>query len=290
MASILADFVGNISAEAMDESGPIEGRVVLGKGQLVLASSDDERVTIPLKRVFDVNVGETPTIFDPMPGTPVTIAYRNDNGRVAAVVSTDADTIEKFVTVLFKALMNGTHTTIQHPAKVGGRVVDSEYRAGILTLQAEGVQFDTEEGPVSIALDSVIDFERTNRTVDGEPRTVLAVRHMETGTAMTTLVTTESNRKLSILGRYMQRTYQRLLGSLQQLSLSEPETETLATIYSAGDMDVSLASVLSAEPKSVKRILHSLHEKGLIESGDNGPMLTAKGQIVVNHHLERVNT
>lgn len=290
MASILADFVGNISAETMDESGPIEGRIILGKGQLVLANSGDEKVTIPLQRVFDVNVGDTPQIFDPMPGTPVTIAYRDENGRVAAVVAGNEGTIEKFVTVLFKALMNGTHTTIQHPAKVGGRVVDSEYRAGILTLQSEGVQFDTEDGPVSIALDSVIDFKRTNRTVDGEQRTVLAVRHMQTGTAMTTLVTTESSRKLSLLGRFIQRTYQRLLGTLQQLSLSEPETETLATIYSAGDMDVSLASVLDVDPKAVKQILHSLHEKGLIESGENGPILTAKGQIVVNHHLERVNT
>ncbi|MFC7059398.1 hypothetical protein [Halovenus salina] len=54
-------------------------------------------------------------------------------------------------------------------------------------------------------------------------------------------------------------------------------------------MDVSLPSVLGMDPKTVKRVLHSLHDNGLVESGDNGPVLTAKGQIVVNEYLERIN-
>lgn len=290
MSSVLADFAGYFDVETADWEGPVEGRVVLGKGQLVLAASDEDKVTIPLSSVFDVNVDYKPNIFDPIPGSPVTVAYRNGGNRVAAVISEDETTIRKFTAVLFKGILNGTHATIKHPAKVGGRVMDTGYKAGILSLQSGAVQFDTDEGPVSITLDSVVDFDRDTRPVDGEQRPVLEVSHMNNGKALTTLAATDSQRKLSILGRYLRRRYQKQMASLENLSLSEAETETLATIYSAGDMDVSLASVLGVEPKKVKRILHGLHEKGLIESSNGGPMLTAKGQIVVNHYLERVNT
>lgn len=255
----------------------------------MLRANADDSVTIPLSSVFDVAVGDTPTLFGPQPGTPVTVAYRTGDERVAAVVSGDEGPIGKFETILFKALLNGTYATIEHPTKVGGRVVDSAYRAAFLTLEPGCVQFETEEGPVRIALDSVIDFDRTTRPVDGADRPMLAVRHMQTGTAMTTLATTDASRTLSILGRYLQRQYRQILGSLRQLSLSEPETETLTTLYSAGDVNVSLSSVLDVDPKTVKRILHALHRKGLIESGGESPVLTAKGQIVVNQYLERVN-
>ncbi|MFB6183271.1 MAG: CheF family chemotaxis protein [Haloarculaceae archaeon] len=289
MASVLADVRGYFSAEASEWDGPVEGRVLLGRGQLVLAASDDDTVTIPLQSVFDVTVGDKPTFFDPMPGTPVTVAYNDGVDRVAATVSGDENTIEKFATLLFKALLNGTEATIKHPARVGGRVVDSSYRAALLGLDAGAVQFDTDEGPVTVRLDSVVDFDRETRTVDGDDRPVLVVSHMDDGTDLTTLAATDSARTLSLLGRFLRQQYQAVLASLRDLSLSEPETETLATIYAAGDVDVSLASVLGVEPKVVKRILHSLHEKGLIESGETGPTLTAKGQIVVNHYLERVN-
>jgi helix-turn-helix protein len=113
---------------------------------------------------------------------------------------------------------------------------------------------------------------------------------VDNGEALTTLAATDSPRKLSILGRYLRQTYDTVLESLQRISLSESETETLATLYSTGDMDVSLTSVLEKNPETVKRILHALHQKGLIESGEHNPVLTAKGQIVVNQYLERVNS
>jgi helix-turn-helix protein len=290
MASVLADFTGRFVAEAADFEGPVEGRVVLGNDQLVLAASDDERVPVPLDSVFDINVGYQPKAFDPIGGTPVTVAYRDGHDRVAAVVAADENTVEKFATVLFKATLNGTAVTIKHPAKVGGRVMDSEFKGGILALDSGTVKFETDEGPVAIGLDDVVDFDREKRDVDGEVRPLLIVSHVDTGEAMTTLAATDSTPKLSILGRYLQRTYRKRMASLENLSLSEPETETLATLYSARGMDVSLGSVLGVSPKKVKRILHALHQKGLIESEDGGPVLTAKGQIVVNHYLERVNT
>lgn len=289
MRSVLADFVAQFVVETKDWDGPQEGRVLLNETQLVLAVDEDDTATIILGTIFDVTIGTTPAFVDSMAGTPVTIGFREGDTRTTAVVSADEETSEKFRTVLFKVLLNGSYTTLKHPAKVGGRVLDTPFRAGLLSLEPGGVRFDTDEGPVTIPVAGVIEFDRQTRTVEGEQRPVLVVSHVETGGALTTVAAMESQRKLSLLGRYLQRDYQQVVRSLQKLKLSERETEALTTIYSVGDSSVSLPAVLGLEPEMVRRLLHALHEKGLIESGEHGPVLTARGQIVVTEYLERVN-
>jgi helix-turn-helix protein len=289
MSSVLADFRGRFDIESEALDGPVEGRVLLGKGQLILAAGDDEKVTIPLDSVVDLNTGSVPQVFDPLPGTPVTVAFEAAGEHSVALVAADEDTIRKFTTVLFKAVLNGSVASIKHPEKLGGRVLESTFQGGILSLKSGAVVFDTEEGPVSISLDAVVDFNRESRTIDGHDQPAVVVSHIQNNDAMTTVAATDSTRKLSILGRYLRREYRQLMASLENITLSKPETETLATIYSAGDMGVSLSSVLDAKPTTVKQILHSLHEKGLIRSGEDGPVLTSRGQVVVNQYLERVN-
>lgn len=289
MPSVLADFVAYLTVETADWEGPIEGRVLLSESQLVLAKDEENKEVISLAQIFDINVGTTPKFVDDLPGRPVTIAFRNGGDRTTAVVSADETTSKKFETVLFKGILNGTYTILKHPSKIGGRVMDTEFQGSIMGLSANSVKFDIDEGPVTIPLDAIVDFSREPRTVNGEERPVLVVSHMDNGEALETVTATESTRKLSILGRYLRGTYQQLLASLQNISLSDPETEALTTIYSTGDMDISLPGVLGMEPKKVKQILHSLHKNGLIESSANGPVLTAKGQIVVNEYLERIN-
>ena len=289
MSSVLADFTArfNIEADAID--GPVQGRIILGKGQLVLAASGDRKVTIPLSSVIDVTPRSVPQMFDPLPGTPVTVAFRQDGAHAVALVAADESVAEKFSTVLFKAILNGTRATIKHPARLGGRVLDTDFRGGILSAESSAVRIETEEGPVTVSLDAVTDFSRETHTVDGQNRSVLVVDHMHNDEAMTTIVATESTRTLSILGRLLRREYEKYMSDLQELSLSETETEVLTTIYSTGDRDISLANVLGVDPEEVKSHLHALHQVDLIESGEHGPVLTSKGQVVVNHYLERVN-
>lgn len=289
MSSVLTDFTARFDVESDEVDGPAQGRVVLGKDQLVLAASDDEKLTVPLSSVIDITPESVPQVFDPLPGTPVTIAFRQAGDHRIALVAGNEAAIEKFTTVLFKAVLNGTHTTIKHPAKLGGRVLDTAFRGGILGIESDTVRIETEDGPVTIALDVVTDFSRETRPVDGQDRPVLVVDHMHNGEAMTTVAATESSRTLSILGRFLRREYEKHMTALEELSLSETETEVLTTVYSTGDRGISLSKVLNVEPEQVKRLLHALHDKGLIEAGDNAPILTSKGQVVVNHYLERVN-
>ncbi len=289
MPSVLADFVAHVTAEQTDWEQPTKARVLLNEAQLVIAQSEEEKLVLSHDQIFDVTVDSLPPFVDPLPGTPVTVAYEHADRRTTAVIAAPDDTVKKFHSVLFKAILNGTYTKLKHPEKVGGRVLDTDFRAGLLALETEAVKIDTEEGPVTISLDSVVDFSREQRPIEGTERPVIVVSHMNDGEAMTTAAAVESPRKLSLLGRYLRQQYQPILESLRELTLSEPETEALTTIYTVGDTDASLSGVLQTEPKRVKQLLQALHSKGLIESGQHGPVLTAKGQIVVNEYLERIN-
>jgi helix-turn-helix protein len=236
-----------------------------------------------------VNVGSVPNVFDPLPGSPVTVAYNRGGDYRVALIASDESAIRKFSTVLFKVLLNGTHATIKHPAKLGGRVLDTETRGALLSLENNSVRFETEEGAVVIELDSVIEFSKEDRGLTSDTEAIISVDHMENREAMTTFAAIKSSRKLGLLGRYIRKEYRKLRESLSALSLSETETEVLTAIYSVGDQDLSLVSMLDVDGSEAKRILHSLHEDGLIESGNHGPILTPKGQVVVNQYLERVN-
>lgn len=287
--SVLADFTARFVADSDDIETPTPARLVLRRDQLVLVASEDEQLTIPLSSVFDVRTDTVPKVFDPLPGTPVTIAVNRMGEKEVVLVAGDESDIRKFTAILFKALLNGTHATLEHPAKLGGRVLDTTARDSILGVEAGGLSFETGDGPVQIALDSVIDFSREPRTVDGQQRPAVVVDHVRNGDTLTTVASTETTRTLSVLGRYLRREYDTQMQSLRELSLSEAETALLTTLYSTGDHSVSLASVLGTAPKRVKQLLQALHEKGLIESHDGSPVLTSKGQIVVTQYLERVN-
>ncbi len=285
----LADFAGTFTAETADWDHPLEGRVLLAENQLVLAATRDDTVTIPLPSVFDISFDSRPDIFDPVPGTPLTIAYEHEGQRSVAVVGCEEPTAHKFYTVLFKTVLNGTGVVVKHPARRGGRVTNMPFQSGELSIAEGGVEFSTDSVAVRIAPSAVTAFDRETREISGTERPVFVVRYMHDGTAVTTLAATESPRTLSLLGRYLRRYYDELLASLAGLSLSGREVEALVTIYSAdGDLG-ALTSVLDASPSQVKRSMQSLAQRSLVRPTGDGPELTTRGQVVVNHYLERVN-
>jgi helix-turn-helix protein len=286
--STVADFVATITDETAEWDQPRQGRVLLGSGQLVLALSESDRVTIPLSSVLDINVGFVPQLFDAVPGTPVTVAYERDGSRSVAVVSGDETTIENFHTVLFKVILNETTAVFKHPARRGGRVTDSQFVPCSVSLSSGQVVFETETERVSVSPSSVTSFDRESREINGDTRPAFVLRHMQDGTALTTVAAMGSSRTLSLLGRYLRREYDQLMASLQDISLTEPEVETLVTLYSTRGANVAVGNVVDVQG-SVKALLQSLHEDGLLRPTSDGVELTTRGQVVVNQYMERVN-
>ena len=289
MSSVLADFTAQLITETPTAPEPTTARIILGSEQLVLAVSENEKEVVPLSDIMDINPGSVPQIFESPSGKPVTTAYTHEHNRQVALIAGNENAITKFTSILFKTILNGTNTIVKHPAKLGGRTVDSDFRGGILGIKRGLVRIDTEEGPITIDTEKIIDFNRDTRSIDGTDRPVLIADHMRNGEAISTIIAANSGQTFAILGRFLRIQYSKHMSALQQLSLSEEETELLTTIYSTGEKDTTLAKVTGIDPQKLKSLLHALHEKELIESNKEKPVLTSKGQVVVNQYLERVN-
>jgi len=288
--SVLADFVGTMTLETGDWESQTSGRVLLGRNQLAFARSADESVSVALSDVFDVSIGEAPPNFGPFAETPVTIAHTADDGRAVAVVAADAETVEEFGRRLCRTVLAETDVRVQHPARVGGRTTDADFRDGTLSVAGNTVAIRLPDERVEIDLEAITSFERTQRTVDGTREQVLILSHLNDGTAQTSVLTTTVTRPMSILGRYLRRIYDEVMASLETVSFSESKIEVLVTLYSTGEAGVDLSTVMDADPAEIDEIVERLLDDDLVEQTAAGPVLTSKGQVVANHYLERVNT
>ncbi|MFB6179789.1 MAG: CheF family chemotaxis protein [Halorientalis sp.] len=285
--SVIADFVGRFKTSAASRPDPVQGRILLSKKRLVLAI-DGDKLTIPLSQIFDVAVGKVPRDFEGFFDSTVTIAFRKGDHRHIAAVEASDEKIEKFSTVLFKALLNGTTMMVKHPAQIGGRVTGESFQEAKLVLKRRKVDFRGASSSFTVDLSTVTNFEETNREIAGGTRQVLSVRHMDQGQAVTSLAAVDSARKMSLLGRYLRLEYSDIVEELEDVDLSEEETELLVAVYSSS-AGVSLASVLDKEPSQVTMMLNDLIEQELVRDGGESTELTAKGRIIVSSKLEDVN-
>jgi helix-turn-helix protein len=257
--------------------------------QRLVLVGDDHKVTVPNAAMFDIAVGHVPPEMRAFFSDSVTIAYRTDEGRRMAVVEAESETVEKFTTVLFKTHLNGRTVTVEHPAERGGRVVDSTARKAKLGVDDGVLDFDGPEVNFTIDLATVTDFEKETRSLGGETRPTLSVRHVPRTTALRSVVALPSDRVLNLLGRYFRLEYSDIVESLRDVSLSDEEVQVLVAIYSAGDGADPL-QVVAADVSRTTMVLNRLREKGLVVDGDDGTALTPKGRVVVNSRLEEVNT
>ncbi len=288
--SVIADFVAKFNSESTARSEPVKGRVLLSQKRLVLAHDDEERATIPLSSIFDIAVGQVPDDLGDFFDSTVTIAFDHDDHRHVAAVEAGEDKIEKFSTVLFKAVLNGTEMTVKHPARLGGRVTDAEYKPAKLFLQPRTVRFKNSAETIDIGLSTVTGFDRSSRKIGGAKRPVIEVRHMYRGQSTMTMAATGSPRRMSILGRYLRLEYSELMSELRDVELSDDKKEVLVTLYSgAGQRGLSLANVTGTESSQVTMLLNQLEDDGLVVDSKEGTKLTPKGRVVVSNHLEDVN-
>ncbi|MEF8881252.1 MAG: CheF family chemotaxis protein [Halapricum sp.] len=288
--SIIADFVGSFNSEQSARAEPVKGRILLSQKRLVLAS-DEGKTQIPLSSIYDVAVGHVPDELGGFFNSTVTVAFeRNDRRFVAAIEADDSETIEKFNTVLFKAILNGTESTVKHPARIGGRVTGAEFTPAKLFLKPREIEFRRQEDDFKIHLATVTGFERLSREIAGSERPVLAVKYNPNGQSLLSLVALPSPRKMNILGRYLRREYREVMDDIQDIELSKDEKEMLVAIYSTGDMEgLPLASILNKEASEVELLRKQMEGKGLVVDGEDGLQLTPAGRVVVNNHLEDVN-
>ncbi len=304
--SVVADFTARVGGRGEAQGDPVNCRVVMNEHQLVIATEDDREV-IPLESVFDVVVGRPPGDVADFFDDSVTLAYRadvarattsdvpsnlklpedRDGERTSITVLADPDTIDRFTTVLFTAILEGTPALVSYRARAGGRVTDEGATRCTLHLDDRAVVFRRDGATQRIDVESVVDFDRVEKDLAGEPRPVISVRHVDGQDAITSEVALASERKLNVLGRYLRLVYSDLVEDLAEIELSEAESEVLVARYTSG-ADVNLASVLGIDTSRATMLLDSLAEKGLLEDDDERSF-TSRGLLVVNRRLESVN-
>lgn len=288
--SIIADFVAQFDSSVATRAEPTKGRVLLSEKRLVLAVNSNDRLTIPLRSISDVAVGHVPDEIQGFFESTVSVAFDVQGRRHKAVVEAEDSTIQKFATVLFKAVLNGTRMSVKHPARIGGRVTDESFTPCQLFLRPGSVRFKTDSELVEIELATVTKFSQSNREINGGEQPVLELQHMPTGEAMVTMAAMDTPRKMTILGRYLRLEYTELMNELKDVEIGSDEKEILTAIYSGGGQEgVSLAGIVDIDPSNVTMVLNRLEKKELVVDTASGTRLTPKGQIVVNRHLEEVN-
>jgi len=292
--SIVVDFVANFVAGGDAAFDPVKGRVLMSGRRLVLATSET-KTTVPIASIFDIAVGQVPPEVEEFFDYTVMVGYVDGDYRRTTVIGGDRELIEKFSLLLFRATLNGSTALVTHPAKVGGRVMDTPKRKTGLHLDYESVSFtggdikDDQDEPFSIDLASVIFFEVMERTTDdGESVLVLSVQHVENGQTVTSEISMTSRRKMNILGRYLRLIYHWIKSDVRDVDVEERELEVLVGLYSTGD-DIDLASLLDIDGAELDARLESLHEDDLITDEEPPVDLTPQGRFIVNEEFEDIN-
>ncbi len=283
--SVVADFPGWFYSHQVAGEPP-KGRIVLGKSQLVVAS-DDVRENIPTAEIFDVKIGDVPNELRTYFNDTVTVAYRDGDARRVVAIEGEDKHIERFSTVLFKVLLNGTPTLVRHPARKGGRVTDTDPVKSKLSVKWEEIGFRTADSGISIHLDDVIGVDRSERDLGYGRHPVVNFRHLADNESVMTEASIESSRKTSLLGRYVRMRYSDVADELAETTITDEEEEILVALYTAPE--VSLSQVVEFNPQRLTMVLRGLREKGLIADTDEETTLTMKGKVVAGNRIEQVN-
>ncbi|MDZ5809912.1 CheF family chemotaxis protein [Halorubrum sp. AD140] len=286
--SVVADFVGRVHAPDVGSDEPVTGRVLLSQRRLVLAT-DDATVTVPLSSVFDVVVGTVPGDLRSFFSDSVTVAYERDGARRSALVEGEPNDMDRFTRLLFSALLRGVTVTVRHPAKVGGRVTDASDRTASVALSPGAIGFVDCPEPFRVDLSTVIDYERTNRTIGGTKRPALVFRHTSDARTVTSIATVPNERTLNVLGRYIKLEYADVRADLESFDPTEEQLEILVSIYSAGG-EADVADVVTGDVTQTSMVLETLRDAELLVDGESGAALTRKGRMIVTSYLESVNT
>lgn len=284
--SVIADFPAHALYDDTYRMDADPCRVLLSEDKLVVAS-DDRRIQIELGQIFDVIVSRIPKDLAEFFDQTVLIGYTQRNARRTLLVKGDHEKIDKFALYLYKATLQGDVTRVKHPARKGGRLTSNEFQPARVFPKPRSVEFVGDDQSFEIDLSIVTDISQVSRSIDGNDRSVLSVRHMTQDQAVTTEVHFGSVRKLNILARYLRLRYFQLLEQLENIDVSEEETEVLITLYSGGTPDL-LPGMLDEDGAYVDELLERLEEKGLITDQSTADLSTW-GQLVVSDRIEDVN-
>lgn len=289
---VVADFTGRFFLNTDGAQGtPTSGRIIMTKRRLVLATNDD-KTTIPLSTVIDVNVGSVPSHVKRFFDDTVTIGYDEDGKTRSAVIESTGETVETFVAILFRCLLNGQTAAVKHPARVGGRVKDTPVVPGNIRIKNRRIEVTTERDTFSFDVETVMRIERANKLGERADRVTLVVKYIDTdteaGLTKTSLISPPKSQYVNLLGRFLRLEFDELREEVADIDLTNPEKRVLVGVHATGG-DIDFTNMLDGDPAYVTNVLNSVQNKELVIENGSSLSLTAKGRIIVSERIEDVN-
>lgn len=285
--SVVADFVAHAAHGGAAGPDRVQSRVLLSEDRLV-AASDDHRTAVDLDDVADVLVSRIPDDLRGFFDQSVLVVYEEGGGRRTLLVSGDHERIDRFSRYLYKAILGGIRARVKHPARTGGRVVEGPFQRTTVAPRSEAVSFRAEDAEWRIPLGAVTDVERLDRTVDGESRSVLSVRHVDDhGRTTTTQIAPEPTHGLPVLGRYLRLDHFGREVALSDVSIDDGAVAALVARYAGVDTR-ALPELLDTDPEDLDGVLADLQERGLLAEGDD-PEITDDGRVGVGLWYESLD-
>ncbi len=288
-----------VACSAFADGQPTGTRVFLGPQELLFVRNDDsmtpEHTRIELSAVVDQSLDHLPAQLEDAFDSAVTLAYDEGDGQRLAIVELSGNKQRGFANAVFKQILSECRIVVTHPARRGGRVLNTSATGGTLTVDDRSVSItvddedDEDEAEFTIQLSDVIYFELEKQTFEEQRFRSLSVRHLgETGEAVKTTIAVRDERKHKLFQRFVRRGYRERKRKIEGMTLTEEYKEVLVALYSAGDQfDISM--IIDKPASELQKILSSLGGVGLVRMSDNGAVLTGLGHVVVNEKIEDVN-
>ncbi|GAB3683809.1 hypothetical protein GCM10028857_11950 [Salinarchaeum chitinilyticum] len=301
--SVVADFVAEALYDGAAGDEPLQARVLLSEDQLVLAS-DSGRTVVDLDDVFDVVVSKIPEDLGSFFDQSVLVAYADGADRRTALIRGEHDRIDRFALFLYKAILRGHPGEIRHPAREGGRVLDTGLESVAVVPKDDSLRFRGQETDLTISLDDVVGVEYRRDGEDGG-RPLLAVTHRDGDAVVTTEIYHDASNRLNVLARILRSEFYRADEVLEDVELGEIEKRALVALY-AGVPVESLPRVLAESDRAVgadrraseadpeqsidaEAILEKLAGEGLVADVDTGS-LSHDGALVAIHRIDDVES
>ncbi|MFC7042308.1 hypothetical protein DM826_09455 [Halonotius aquaticus] len=185
--------------------------------------------------------------------------------------------------------LTDTPVGVIHPAKRGGRVLDTPPAAGRLTISRRTIRVEKLArmvGTLRIRFTDIIGVGRSHRTINGTRVETVGVRHLDPpATVYTTEFSVWDDREHTLFTQFLRRYYRKQRRTIAAVDLSAAQLELLVTLYSAvGDIDIE--SILQKSTADITELFGPLREAGLISGGGIGSMLTGRGYMLVGERID----
>ncbi|MFW5956578.1 MAG: CheF family chemotaxis protein [Halorhabdus sp.] len=233
-------------------------RIVLTTARIVLLA--EETRTIPLESVTDI--GGRYDVNRNAAGIAdyATIRYQRQDEEIVLLRTSDQDNFE---TDLYRAFVDNTIVTVQHPAVKGGVVQGADWQRAKIKLGDDAIKLAIEDGRyVTIDRDDIGEVETDEQSVDGQQRRVFEVEHTdEAGQSVETHLSGEG-RQVTVLREVLEEGAER---NRANIDLSPVEQQIIMALHS-GVSPFDLPGFVGRDVEEIEEIFDRLIELDVIET------------------------